>query len=93
MADLGATIEFTVNPTMPARQRADPKKFADDILAIGAERCIASSDLGQRDNAHPVEGYRMFLRMLRNYGLSDADLNLVSRVNPARLLGLEATAP
>jgi hypothetical protein len=93
MADLGATIEFTVNPTMPARQRADPKKFADDILAIGVERCIAASDLGQRDNAHPVEGYRMFLRMLRNYGLSDADLNLVSRVNPARLLGLEVIAP
>jgi len=78
---------------MPARQRADPKKFADDILAIGVERCIAASDLGQRDNAHPVEGYRMFLRMLRNYGLSDADLNLVSRVNPARLLGLEVIAP
>jgi hypothetical protein len=88
MADLGATLEFTVNPCMPARQRANPKDFAENIKAAGAERCILASDLGQRDNAHPVEGYRMFLRMMRNYGITDDELDLMSRRNPARLLDL-----
>ena len=88
MADLGATLEFTVNPTMPARQRANPYDFAQNILAVGAERCIASSDLGQIDNSHPIDGYRMFLRMLGDSGLSERDIDLVSRTNPARLLDL-----
>jgi len=88
MADLAATLEFTVNPCMPARQQANPKDFADHIRAVGAERCILASDLGQRDNAHPVEGFRMFLRMMRNYGINDAELNLLTRSNPARLLDL-----
>jgi hypothetical protein len=88
MADLGATLEFTVNPCMPARQQANPKDFADHIRAVGPERCILASDLGQRDNAHPVEGFRMFLRMMRNYGINDAELNLLTRSNPARLLDL-----
>ena len=88
MADLGATLEFTVNPCMPARQQANPKDFADHIRAVGPERCILASDLGQRDNAHPVEGFRMFLRMMRNYGINDAELSLLTRSNPARLLDL-----
>jgi hypothetical protein len=90
MADLGATLEFTVNPTMPARQQADPRKFAKNILAVGAERCIAASDLGQIDNSHPIDGFRMFLRMLGDAGLSERDIDLVARKNPARLLDLPA---
>jgi hypothetical protein len=93
MADLGATIEFTINPCMPARQQADPRKFAADILAIGPERCIVSTDLGQRDNAHPIEGFRMFLRILKNCGITDAQLDLMSRKNPAWLLGLPDAEP
>ena len=93
MADMGATLEFTINPTMPARQRADPKKFAEDILAVGAERCIIATDLGQYDNAHPVEGLRMFIRMLSNYGLSSQQIDLLARTNPARLLDLSDKGP
>lgn len=93
MADLGATLEFTVNPTMPARQRANPYDFARNILAIGAERCVAGTDLGQIDNSHPIDGYRMFLRMLGDGGLSERDIDLVARVNPARLLDLPPVIP
>jgi hypothetical protein len=88
MADMGAFLEFTINPCMPARQRRDPQVFASNILAVGPERCITSTDLGQRDNAHPVEGYRMFIRILMNNGLSDCDIDLIARRNPAWLLDL-----
>ena len=88
MAELGAILEFTINPCMPARQRSNPADFAKRILEVGAEHCITSTDLGQLDNAHPVEGYRMFLRILMDNGLSDHDIDLVARRNPARLLDL-----
>ena len=88
MADMGAYLEFTINPCMPARQQANPSDFAKNILAVGPEHCITSTDLGQRDNAHPVEGYRMFLRILLNNGLSLDDIDRVARVNPATLLDL-----
>lgn len=88
MADMGAYLEFTINPCMPARQRRDPQDFARNILAVGPERCIMSTDLGQRDNAHPIEGYRMFIRILMNGGLSESDIHLIARRNPAWLLDL-----
>ena len=91
MAELGATLEFTINPCMPARQQADPADFAKRILEVGAEHCITATDLGQRDNAHPVEGYRMFLRILIDNGLGDRDIDLVARRNPARLLDLSVS--
>jgi hypothetical protein len=89
MLELGCTFEFTVNPLMPNRQRASPKDFAERIRAIGVQHCIASTDLGQHDNAHPIEGFRMWLRILRTHGFDDGDIDLLARKNPARLLGLQ----
>jgi len=88
MKDLPCSFEFTINPCMPTRQQANPKKLADKILMLGANRCVAATDLGQMDTTHPVEGFRMWLRILRDKGLTDADIDLVARKNPARLLDL-----
>jgi GNAT superfamily N-acetyltransferase len=92
MLDLGCTLEFTVNPLMPNRQQARPKDFAERIRAVGAVNCVASTDLGQHDNAHPIEGFRMWLRILRTLGFSEAEIDVMARRNPARLLGLPAAA-
>ncbi len=90
MLALGCTFEFTVNPLMPNRQQASPKDFANRIRAVGVENCVASTDLGQHDNAHPIEGFRMWLRILVAHGFSAADIDVMARRNPARLLGLSA---
>jgi hypothetical protein len=89
MLDLGCTFEFCVNPLMPNRQQASPKDFAGRIKGVGARHCIAATDLGQHDNAHPIEGFRMWLRILREHGFSDDELDLMSRRNPAGLLDLD----
>ena len=91
MADLGGYLEFTINPCMPARQQRNPKDFAKNILAVGAERCIAATDLGQRDTSHFIDGFRMFLRILMDNGLTDQDIDWVARRNPAKLLDLPET--
>jgi len=62
--------------------------FADTIRKIGPEFCILSSDLGQRGNALPPDGFGAFLAALRKRGFSDAEIARMSRQNPARLLGL-----
>ena len=89
----GAVLEFCLNPHLPARQQLPFRQTIEHVKAVGAAQCIASTDLGQYDNVHPVEGFRMWLRMLLTHGLSDGDVDLMARRNPARLLGLGPWVP
>lgn len=93
LADLGMWFEFCVNPCMPNRQQQSPKKLSDTIRALGHGRCTAATDLGQHDNAHPIEGFRMWLRILKTLGHSATEIDLLARRNPAMLLDLPPTGP
>ncbi len=93
MTDLGATLEFTINPQMPNRQQADPRAFCRAIGTIGPEHCIVATDLGQIDNAHPIDGMRMWLRILLANGFTQEDVDIMAKRNPARLLSLEPAKP
>lgn len=88
LADLGVWFEFCINPCMPNRQQQSPKKLSDTIRTLGHARCTAATDLGQHDNAHPIEGFRMWLRILRTLGHSAAEVDVLARHNPALLLDL-----
>ena len=46
------------------------------------------TDLGQKNNALPVDGYAAFLQAMRARGFSEHDVNVMSKDNPAKLLGL-----
>ena len=63
-------------------------RFADAIRKIGPEFCILSSDLGQNGNPLPADGYAVFLAAMRVRGFSQADVDRMSKRNPAVLLGL-----
>jgi hypothetical protein len=93
LADLGMWFEFCVNPCMPNRQQQSPKKLSDTIRALGHGRCTAATDLGQHDNAHPIEGFRMWLRILKTLGHSATEIDLLARRNPAILLDLPPAGP
>lgn len=94
-ADAGAILECTwlahqptggpvnVGPTLAVAEAARA------IKSIGAEHFLISSDLGQAGNpAHPT-GLRAFIAALKAAGLTDRDIDLLARKNPARLLSLE----
>jgi hypothetical protein len=87
-ARLGAFIEFVGSsletPEAPARM----DRFAEAIRTIGPAFCILSSDLGQQGNPLPAEGYAAFLAAMRTRGFTEAEVDRMSRVNPAALLGL-----
>jgi hypothetical protein len=87
-AGLGAFIEFVGGSLTGADASARMDSFADAIRRIGPEFCILSSDLGQRGNALPPDGFGAFLHEMSRRGFSEAEIARMSRQNPARLLGL-----
>ncbi len=99
MAGLGAVMEFTwlahiggvAGPVPNAKpSKAVPvSEAARAIREVGAEHFLISSDLGQANNPVHTVGLRMFIAALRAEGVSQAEIDLVARKNPARLLGLE----
>jgi hypothetical protein len=87
-AKLGALIEFVGGSMVSADAPARMDRFADAIRRIGPEFCVLSSDLGQRGNALPPDGFGAFLLALRAKGFSQDEIDQMSKRNPARLLDL-----
>ena len=75
-----------LSTTADAAARVD--RYAAAIRAIGPEFCVLSSDLGQKANALPPDGFAAFLSALEARGLTTQDVDRMSKQNPARLLGL-----
>jgi len=77
--------------------RSDPKASArtlpslrpDSSSELGAELPILAADLGQVHNPKPVEGYRMFIQMLLEKGVTPQEIEVMAKTNPAKLLDLE----
>jgi hypothetical protein len=87
-AKLGAFLEFVGGSLAGADAAARIDRFADAIRKVGPEFCILSSDLGQKGNALPPDGFGAFLVALRARGFTQQEIDRMSKQNPARLLGL-----
>jgi hypothetical protein len=88
-ARLGVFIEFVSGTLANATAQARIDRIADDIRKVGVEHAIMSSDLGQRGNPLPADGFATFMEALRKKGFTDQELDRMAKQNPARLLGLE----
>jgi hypothetical protein len=84
-ARLGALLELVHSPLNDEQLR----KEAEAIKAIGAASFVLSSDLGQPPNPLHTDGLLAKYRGLMAQGVSAADIDSMSRKNPARLLGLQ----
>jgi len=62
-------------------------EFAKAIKAVGARSCILSTDLGQAMNPIHADGMRAFIQGLGKEGITDEEIDLMARKNPAKLLG------
>ena len=62
--------------------------IAEQIKAVGAAKCIISSDMGQCNSPSPSEGLREFCRLLLAEGITEEELRLMGEINPRKLLGL-----
>jgi len=58
--------------------------------AVGVERTVLVTDLGAAVyDLDPVQGMREFLQQMATQGFSQAEIDLMARQTPARLLGLD----
>lgn len=89
LTELGAFIEHDFLPCMPLRQRCDPSLIATAIKKVGASRCVIATDMGQTWSPHPIEGMRQFINTLLSLGISEEEIELMAKKNPAHLLDLE----
>jgi predicted TIM-barrel fold metal-dependent hydrolase len=87
---MGAFIEHLaifMYPMWPTK--AGINGVVEMINAVGPERTILATDLGQIHNPPPWEGLRMFIRVLLEKGISKEALKRMVQNNPAYILGIE----
>ena len=84
----GVYFEHCFTSCMPHSDRLDPKEIVQAIREIGSEHCIMSTDFGQITNPPPVEGMRMYMEMMMLLGITAEEINIMTKSNPAKILGL-----
>lgn len=93
--DLGAYIEYCYLPClwgegtrMPQYERQSMDTFTS-FVRIDPARSFISTDLGQAVMPHPIEGMKDCIVKLQAAGISQRDIDLLVRSNPAWLIGLD----
>ena len=99
VTDMGAVIEvcflqFQAGPNAPLPflthwTQINAKHIAEAVKQLGAKSVVVSSDLGQSANMTHPDGMEAAVAAMRKENISDADIDLMIRKNPARLLGVE----
>ena len=84
----GAYIEFVYNGLIGPNREYAIADYVKAIRAVGVEWSILSSDLGQPANPLHPDGLVAFFSALRKEGFSQAEIDRMSKTNPARALGL-----
>lgn len=87
LAERGAIIEKCYLPVVHGDITV--REVVESVAAIGAERCVLSTDHGQADNESPPGAYAVFVDRLRDAGMDDRAIRALTRETPRRLLGLE----
>ncbi len=86
----GAYIEHVfLNYLLKHRTTED---YVKAIKELGADHCVLATDLGQSVNPIPTEGFKIFIQALMKGGLTRAEIDLMTKKNPAKLLGLDPWA-
>jgi hypothetical protein len=98
VADAGGMIEicflqFLTGPNAPSAwmkhwDQVNAKNVAAAIKAVGAKSLVISSDLGQQGNMTHPDGLENAIAAMKAEGISDGDIDLMMRKNPAQLLGM-----
>ena len=90
-ANLGAYIE--VNACVfkgESKYGVVENEYAEQMIrTCGVDKIIIDSDLGQAGNISPVEGLYQFIeRLINDHGISEEEINIMTKTNPAKLLGI-----
>ncbi len=92
----GAFLEYGFSSLPnPIWEAVDPNRriSLDDVCRsirnVGVEHCILSTDSGQFTTPTPIECMRLWYELLKVKGFSREEYDIMAKVNPAKLLGLD----
>jgi hypothetical protein len=80
----GSKVVDAENPVMDY----GPQKIAD-IRALGPANVVVTSDLGQPGRVTHADAFQIALAVLAKEGFSQAEIDMMTKRNPARFLGLK----
>jgi microsomal dipeptidase-like Zn-dependent dipeptidase len=86
-AKLGALLEYVVGEALGPQAAFD--HWVEGIRAVGPDNVLISTDLGQRGRPLHTDGYKAVLPRLLKAGFTQAELDIMTKRNPARFIGLE----
>jgi predicted TIM-barrel fold metal-dependent hydrolase len=91
MANRGAFVGLFMYSSVPHfnNPNGDPFEMLEIIKQVGPDRIVMSTDLGTMLNVHPVEGMKLFFRLLLALGVSTENIEKMAKKNPSFLLGME----
>ena len=90
-AKMGAYLEYCYGTTLEyaGKGRQTLAEYAKLMKALGPEHCIMSSDLGNAVNpVHPA-GLKSYIAGMLEQGITEQEIEVMLRRNPAHLIGLE----
>ena len=90
-AHQGAYLEFVYNGLIGRSKAFEVQDYVRAIHAVGAKSCILASDLGQVGNPLHPDGLGAFFELMLRNGISRDELAVMTKINPARVLGLPAS--
>jgi len=89
-AKMGAVLEYVLGEALPSPLLGDRfAHWAEGIKAVGPENVVISSDLGQWGRSLPTDGYKLTIPRLLKNGFTKAEIDTMTKTNPARLIGLD----
>ena len=97
-AQLGETVRLgpEIYSEHTGNFASTPEGLEREIAAIrasGVERAFVSSDTGQANSEFHPDRLAGLAQALRGKGFTEAELDLLFKINPAKILGLSTTTP
>ena len=84
--------EFTSGFGNPNARPEVVKLYVEGIRAAGVEHAFVSSDTGQLNSWWQPDALANAARALRANGFSERELDLLFKINPAKILGIPPPA-
>jgi hypothetical protein len=64
------------------------ESVVEQIRAVGVGRCVIATDAGQPQNLNLIDGFKNFIRQLLKSGMTEKELDFMTKKNPSTLLGI-----
>ncbi len=93
---MGAYIEHSFCMFIEIKRGKEPMMPPEELDALiktaGVDKTILASDLGQRGNDRPIEGFRTIIGTCLDLGYTDDQIRRMISLNAAELIGLDRPA-